>query len=142
LTAAASLPFADTNVLLYLISQDAAKAKRAEKLLAARVSISVQVLNEFANVARRKHGLQWHELKETLAGIRHFADLHPISLDTHLLGLALAERYRFSLYDAMIVAAALQAGCDTLLSEDFQAGQVIDRRLKVVNPFAHDSVKQ
>jgi len=131
------LPFADTNVLLYLISRDAAKARRAEKLLSARIAISVQVLNEFASVARRKHSLEWTELVEILAGIRHFAELQPLTLDTHLHGLALAERYGFSLYDAMIAAAALQAGCDTLLSEDFQAGQVIDGRLKIVNPFAH-----
>jgi predicted nucleic acid-binding protein len=137
LTATAALPFADTNVLLYLISRDAAKARRTEKLLAARVAISVQVLNEFSNVARRKHSLDWNELSETLAGIRHFVELHPLTLDTHLLGLALAERYGFSIYDSMIAAAALQAGCDTLFSEDFQAGQVIDRRLKIVNPFAH-----
>ncbi len=130
-----ALPFADTNVLLYLISHDAAKAQRAEKLLSARLSVSVQVLNEFANVARRKHSLDWHELNETLVGIRHFVDLQPLGLDTHLLGLALAERYRFSVYDAMIAAAALQAGCDTLLSEDFQPGQLIDGRLRVVNPF-------
>jgi predicted nucleic acid-binding protein len=137
LTATAALPFADTNVLLYLISRDAAKARRTEKLLSARVAISVQVLNEFSNVARRKHSLDWNELNETLAGIRHFVELHPLTLDTHLLGLALAERYGFSIYDSMIAAAALQAGCDTLFSEDFQAGQVIDRRLKIVNPFAH-----
>lgn len=130
-------PFADTNVLLYLISHDAAKARRAEKLLSSRVSISVQVLNEFAHVARRKHSLDWNELTETLAGIRHFVELHPLTLDTHLLGLKLAERYRFSLYDAMIAAAALQAGCDTLWSEDFQSGQLIDGRLRVANPFAH-----
>ena len=129
-------PFADTNVLLYLISHDAAKARRAEKLLAARLAISVQVLNEFANVARRKHSLAWPELRETLDGIRHFVDVRPLSLDTHLLGLALAERYRFSIYDATIAAAALQTGCDTLLSEDFQSGQLIDGRLRVVNPFA------
>jgi predicted nucleic acid-binding protein len=135
--ATSALPFADTNVLLYLISRDAAKARRAEKLLSARIAISVQVLNEFASVARRKHSLEWTELVEILAGIRHFAELQPLTLDTHLHGLALAERYGFSLYDAMIAAAALQAGCDTLMSEDFQPGQVIDGRLKIVNPFAH-----
>jgi predicted nucleic acid-binding protein len=135
--ATSARPFADTNVLLYLISRDADKAKRSEELLSARVSVSVQVLNEFANVAWRKHSLDWTELTETLAGIRHFVELHPLTLDTHLRGLALAERYRFSVYDAMIVAAAMQADCDTLLSEDFRDGQVIDGRLKVVNPFAH-----
>lgn len=137
MTSTAVLPFVDTNVLLYLISHDAAKAVRAEKLLSARVCISVQVLNEFANVARRKHGLDWHELTEVLDGIRRCVEVQDLTLDTHLLGLALAARYGFSLYDAMIAAAALRAGCDTLLSEDFQAGQLIDGRLKVVNPFTH-----
>lgn len=137
MTPSAVLPFVDTNVLLYLISHDAAKARRAEKLLSARVCISVQVLNEFANVARRKHGLDWHELTEVLDGIRHCVQVQDLTLDTHLLGLALAARYRFSVYDAMIAAAALRAGCSTLLSEDFQTGQLIDERLKVVNPFAH-----
>jgi predicted nucleic acid-binding protein len=133
--AAAALPFADTNVLLYLISHDAAKARRAEKLLAARVAVSVQVLNEFANVARRKHSLDWAELTQALGSIRHFAQVHPLTLGTHQRGLELAERYQFSVYDAMIAAAALQAGSTTLLSEDFQAGQLIDGRLKIVNPF-------
>jgi len=135
LTAAAALPFADTNVLLYLISHDAAKARRAEEVLAARIAVSVQVLNEFANVARRKHALDWAELRQTLAGIRHFAMVHPLTLDTHQRAIELAQRYQFSVYDAMIAAAALQAGCTTLLSEDFQAGQLIDGRLKIANPF-------
>jgi len=133
--AVAALPFADTNVLLYLISHDAAKARRAEKLLAARVAVSVQVLNEFANVARRKQSLDWAELTQALGSIRYFAQVHPLALDTHQRGLELAERYQFSVYDAMIAAAALQAGSTTLLSEDFQAGQLIDGRLKIVNPF-------
>lgn len=132
----AALPFVDTNVLLYLISHDAAKARRAEKVLSARVCISVQVLNEFAHVARRKHGLDWRELTEVLDGIRYCVQVQDLTLDTHLLGLTLAARYGLRIYDAMIAAAALRAGCVTLLSEDFQTGQLIDGRLQVVNPFA------
>jgi len=132
----AVLPFVDTNVLLYLIADDATKAGRAEQLLAGRVVISVQVLNEFANVARRKHSLAWHELGQVLADIRHFAEVHPLTLPVHEHGLVLAQRYQLSLYDAMIAAAALAAGCSTLMSEDFQHGQVLDGRLVIVNPFA------
>jgi predicted nucleic acid-binding protein len=128
-------PFVDTNVLLYLLSADAGKAERAESVLAARIVISVQVLNEFANVARRKHALAWRALEQVLADIRHFADVHAVTLATHQRGLALAQRYQLSLYDALIAAAAIEAGCDTLLSEDFQDGQVFDRRLTVRNPF-------
>jgi len=129
-------PFVDTNVLLYLLSPDAAKADRAETLLAGRIVISVQVLNEFANVARRKFGLEWSELAQALLDIRRFADVRPLAIDTHDRGLALAERYQLNLYDAMIAAAALEAGCTTLASEDFQSGQRLDGRLTVRNPFA------
>ena len=128
-------PFVDTNVLLYLISADRAKAERAEQVLAGRIVISVQVLNEFANVARRKHSLGWDELDSVLAGVRHFADVRPVTLATHDLGLRWAQRYQLGIHDAMIAAAALEAGCDALLSEDFQTGQLFDGRLVVRNPF-------
>ncbi len=129
-------PFVDTNVLLYLLSSDAAKADRAEALLSGRVVISVQVLNEFANVARRKLAVEWSELARVLLDIRRFADVRALTVDTHDRGLALAERYKLSIYDAMIAAAALEAGCTTLASEDFQAGQRLEGRLTVRNPFA------
>jgi len=128
-------PFVDTNVLLYLLSGDAAKADRAEAVLAARVIVSVQVLNEFVNVARRKFALEWMDLTQILADIRRFADVRDLNVDTHDRGLALAQRYQLNIYDAMIAAAALNAGCTTLMSEDFQGGQVFDRRLRVRNPF-------
>ena len=127
--------FVDTNVLLYLISTDAIKAERAEQVLAGRIVISVQVLNEFAHVARRRHSLAWDELQQVLDGICSFCDVRDISLATHQHGLALARRYQLSVHDAMIAAAALDAGCDCLLSEDFQTGLRIDGQLLVVNPF-------
>ena len=130
----AGRPFVDTNVLLYLLSDDAAKANRAEALLAGRIVISVQVLNEFANVTRRKLGLDWPEVVQALLDIRRFADVHPLTLDTHERGIALAKRYQLSVYDAMIVAAALEAGCETLASEDFSAGQRFEG-LTIRNPF-------
>jgi predicted nucleic acid-binding protein len=129
-------PFVDTNVLLYLISDDAAKASRVEPLLTGRIVVSVQVLNEFANVARRKHALPWPALVEVLDGILHFAEVRPLTLDTHLRGRVLAERYGFGVYDALIVAAAIEADCDTLLSEDLQHGQRVDKVLTIRNPFA------
>ena len=128
-------PFVDTNVLLYLISTDAGKSQRAETLLAGGVVISVQVLNEFANVARRKHSLDWQELQQVLGSIAVFCDVRGLTLATHQRGLALASRYQLSVYDAMIAAAALDAGCDTLMSEDFQTGIRLGGSLVVVNPF-------
>lgn len=129
-------PFVDTNVLLYLLSDDLDKAARAEALLMARIVVSVQVLNEFANVARRKLGLEWRQVKQALLDLRRFAEICPLTLDTHVRGLALASRYQLSIYDAMIAAAALEAGCTTLASEDFSAGQQFEGLLTVRNPFA------
>lgn len=127
--------FFDTNVLLYLLSADETKANRAEEELSAGGIVSVQVLNEFASVASRKLNMSIPEIQEVLAGIRAACKVVPISEQTHDLGLKVVERYGLSVYDAMIVAAALLAGCKTLLSEDMQNGQSIDGTLEVRNPF-------
>lgn len=127
--------FFDTNVVVYLASGDAGKADRAEAALAGGGSISVQVLNELANVARRKMGMSWADTRAFLDTLRGLLTVHPPTVETHDLGLDLAERYRLSTYDAMIAASALHAGCDALWSEDMQHGLVIDGRLRVVNPF-------
>ena len=99
--------FFDTNVLLYLLS-DAAKADRAEELLAAGGIVSVQVLNEFAAVASRKLGMTWSEIRDALGPIRAICEVESISIEIHDRALELAQRYRFSIYDATIIAAALK----------------------------------
>lgn len=127
--------FFDTNVLLYLASADTAKADKAEAAVTAGGAISVQVLNELANVARRKMRMSWADAHAFLSMLRALLTVYPLTVETHETGLALAERYGFSTYDAMIAASALQAGCDTLWSEDMQDGMVIDEGLRIVNPF-------
>jgi predicted nucleic acid-binding protein len=127
--------FFDTSILLYLLSPDARKADRVETLLAAGGAISVQVLNEFAAVARRKAALSWPEVREALGAVRAACITHPVTEKIHDIGVDVAERYGFSVYDSMIVAAAQGAGCTTLFSEDLQHRQVIDGRLSVRNPF-------
>jgi predicted nucleic acid-binding protein len=127
--------FFDTKVLLYTTSSDAAKADRAEQLIALGGTISVQVLNEIANVARRKMRFSWERTHLLLSEVRQLLSVVPVTLGMHEAGLALAERYRLSVYDGMIAAAALDSGCDTLWSEDMHDGLVIDGRLTVANPF-------
>lgn len=127
--------FFDTNLILYLLSGDQAKADRAESIVAQGGVVSVQVLNEFASVASRKLGLSWAEIGEVLATIRAICTVVPLTPETHERGLALCERYGFAVYDAMILAAAVHSGCDTLLTEDRQHGQQLDGRLLVQNPF-------
>jgi predicted nucleic acid-binding protein len=127
--------FIDSNVLVYLASGDTGKADRAEEIVAGGGNISVQVLNEVANVARRKMGMEWADIHVFLGLLRGVLTVHPLTLETHDTGLALAERYGISTWDAMIAAAALHAGCDTLWSEDMQHGMAFDGGLRIVNPF-------
>lgn len=127
--------FLDTNVLVYAFSADP-RAEAAQALLAKKCIISVQGLNEFTNVARRKMGMSWTEVGAALEDIRTLCPVvRPIDLDTHISALQIAERYGYSFYDALVVAAALQAGCGVLWSEDLQDGVVINSRLHIRNPF-------
>jgi predicted nucleic acid-binding protein len=126
--------FFDTNVLLYLLSKESAKADRAEGLLASGGIVSVQVLNEFVSVASRKLAMTIPEIREILSTIRTVCIVKPLDIETHELGLDMAERYGFSIYDSLIVAAAVHARCAVLYTEDSQQGQVIDQ-LVIRNPF-------
>ncbi|NJD05136.1 MAG: PIN domain-containing protein [Methylococcaceae bacterium] len=127
--------FFDTNVLLYLLSEDTTKADRAEATIARGGVISIQVLNEFTSVASRKLQMSYPEIREVLETIRAVCKIEPLTVETHDQGLRLAERYGFSVYDAMIAASALEAGCKILYTEDLQDGQIIDSRMTVQNPF-------
>lgn len=127
--------FFDTNVVVYLASGEPTKAVRAESIIAGGGTISVQVLNEITNVARRKMRMSWQETHAFLSMIRGLLPVEPLTIETHETGLTLAERYGLSTFDAMIAASALLADCDTLWSEDMQDQLVIDGRLRIANPF-------
>lgn len=129
--------FFDTNILVYAVSGDATKADRAEQLVASGGVVSVQVLNEFASVATRKLRARLSLVRHILARFRALCTVVPVEIETHDAGLDLAERHRLPIYDSMIVAAALRAGCSVLYSEDFADGQII-AGLTVRNPFAAD----
>jgi predicted nucleic acid-binding protein len=126
--------FFDSNVLLYLVAPELSKAERAEALLNTGGKISIQVLGEVATVARRKFRMTFREIRELLLGIRLACSVHTADLGTHELGLDIAERYRFSIYDSMLLASALEAGCHTFYSEDLHHGQRIEG-LTIRNPF-------
>lgn len=129
--------FCDTNVLLYLISNNAPKAAIAEGVLLERPSISVQVLNEFANVAKRKSLRTWPEILNMLEILANTTEsVRPVTVNTHKLGIDLIARHQFAICDAMLVAAALEANCHTLWSEDMHAGLLVAGRLRIVNPFS------
>ncbi|QXX76187.1 PIN domain-containing protein [Methylovirgula sp. HY1] len=126
--------FFDTNIFVYLAAADVAKADRAEAILAQGGVVSVQVLNEFTSVVSRKQNLSLPEIRDFLATIRTLCEVVPLSVQTHERGLDLVERFKFSIYDAMIVAAAQLANCTVLYTEDLHHGQVVDG-LAIRNPF-------
>jgi len=130
-------PFFDTNVLVYVVGQHDERTAPAEVLLAEGGVVSVQVLNELAAVAHRKLGMSWEEITDALAAIRTLCPAPvPLTVDTHDAALRIASRYGFHIYDALVVAAALEAECATLYSEDLQTDQVIDGTLTIRNPFS------
>ncbi len=127
--------FLDSNIIVYAFTTDS-RAVAARALLGRGCTIRVQGLNEFASVARRKLGKSWAEIGDALDAIRALCtNIHPIDLDTHAAALRLAERHGFAFFDALMIAAALRAGSDTLWSEDMQHGMRIDGQLSILNPF-------
>ena len=128
--------FLDTNIFVYAIVQDDPRSHDAEELITEGGTVSVQVLNEFSAVARRKTNMSWGEVQLGLETIEILCpDPLPITLDTHKEALAIAGKYGYRIYDALIVASALEAKCTILYSEDMQDGQLIANRLKIRNPF-------
>lgn len=129
--------FLDTNVILYAFTADPVRRPIAQLLLESDFEISVQVLNEFANASRRKFNREWDAIEFALRKLRHSArSILALTDELNKRGLQLARRYQLSVYDSMIVAAALEARCDTLYSEDMHDGLVIEDRLTIRNPFA------
>lgn len=125
----------DTHVLLYLLSEDLGKAEQAEEIMAQGGILSVQVLNEFTSVARRKLRMDWTEIREVLQPIKQICTIVPVTHATHEQGLDIAQHYGYSIYDALILSAALQAQGTLLYTEDMQHGQTINKTLKIENPF-------
>ncbi len=130
--------FFDTNILVYAQEADR-KGERARALMAKGGVISVQVLNELANVLRKKHRRSWTEIEQVLGDVDDALDeAVPVTFEIHAAAVVLAREHGLSIYDALIVAAALEAGCDTLFSEDMQHQRAFGG-MRIVNPFLHDA---
>ena len=126
--------FFDTNIILYLLD-DGPKRDVAEKLIAEGGAISVQVLNEALVNCLRKAKMTWDEAGEFLDGIREICTVVDLTPEIHDIGRAVGARYQLAVYDAMIVAAALDLGATQILSEDMHHGLVVETSLAIENPF-------
>jgi predicted nucleic acid-binding protein len=127
--------FADTNVIIYSISDDDYKRLQALKIIAQKPVISTQVLTETANTLQRKLKFSAQNTQAILTRLIAECDVIPVQADNVLSAIMIVERYQFSFYDSLIIATALAANCTTLYSEDMQNGQLIENKLLIVNPF-------
>lgn len=128
-------PFIDTNILIYAFASNDPRSEKAEAILGAGGIVSVQVLNEFVNVSRRKQRRDWDEIREILCVLKALIDPPlPVTMEIHEAAIEIARDRGFHFYDSLIVSAAMQAGCSILYSEDLQHGQSIGH-LTVHNPF-------
>jgi len=127
--------FADTNIVIYAEGADVRKAQRAMAILEPGPVISSQVVTETINILTRKYGFALAEAHDVASSLLDLCEVVPVGAQTVREAMRLAARYQLSHWDSVIVAAAHLAGCETLYSEDFQHGQVIEGRLAIVNPF-------
>ncbi len=128
--------FVDTNVAVYALGRDSAKATRARQVLDAAPIASSQVINEVISVLTGKQQFSRAEAYEVATALMKLVAVAPVTANTVRDAMAVGMHDGLSHWDALIVAAALATGCDTLYSEDMQAGQVFEGRLTVKNPFA------
>lgn len=128
--------FFDTNLLLYPVSTDARKAASAISLIPDGATISVRLLNEHVNLGRKKLAMNWDEIATLLAPMRLALEVLDLARAMHDHRVALARRYQLAPDDAMTVAAALNAGCETLWSQDMHDGLNVEARVTIRNPFA------
>ena len=127
--------FLDSNILVYSLSPEVEKRIKALSAIANRPTISVQVLNEFVNVVRKKLRLEIGEITDLLAPIRVKCEVVSLTEATHDLAVRISRDHKFKIFDANIIAAAELAGCDVLYTEDLNDGQRIGR-VTIRNPFA------
>jgi len=129
--------FFDTNMLVYLYSQDeSSKQNIANELIKNNIPIiSTQVLTELSNVLRKKFKCEYGQIQSVISQIINACQVSVIQTENVITALQIAEKYRYSFYDSLIIAVALSNECSILYTEDLQNQQVIDNKLTIVNPF-------
>jgi len=129
--------FLDTNILVYCFSDEIQKCAVAQTLLRTQAGVmtNVHALGEFVSIATRKLKMDKEAAAECAHGFQKDIIVVPIGIETFTSALRVMNRYKLSYWDSLIVASALESGCEVLYSEDLQHSQLFDKKLKVVNPF-------
>jgi len=127
--------FLDSNVMIYAyFKQDEGKQRISKQLIGQKAVISTQVLQELTNTFHRKMGVSYNIVRLILQECSQNCDINTNTSDTVFSAIEIAEKYGFSFYDSLIVAAAIESKCTTLYSEDLQHNQQIEN-LTIKNPF-------
>jgi len=129
--------FIDTNILVYIYSEDEPEKKTiAQKLLDKNILfISTQVVQEFSNTLKKKYKVDWKEIQTAIDEITSCSMVFTNQISTITCAISIAEKYKYSFYDSLIIASALETNCKTLYTEDLQHNQIINKKLQILNPF-------
>ena len=129
--------FIDTNILIYFVSNDEPKKIIAKDILIKEAIniISSQVIGEFVAVTRKKGILPSEDIIRFANEFMDIFNFVLIGKETIKLSFEIHRRYKFSSWDSLIIASALENDCKILYSEDMQHNQLIDRKLRILNPF-------
>jgi len=134
--------FLDTNIFVY--TQSAIEPRK--RAICLRIIdqydcfVSTQVLNEISNVMLKKLKMGTGDVKQIVAAVNDNCNVNIVNYDTVQKSLNLNEKYGYTYYDSLILASALESGCQRVFTEDMQDGQVIDNRLTIINPFEENAV--
>ena len=127
---------ADSNVLVYLHNNSSpSKRSIAKNILSDNPMIPAQVISEYLNITKRLLDLSKERLLIQTAELLKDCEIIPILPSTLFLAAPLVKKYQFQLFDAIIIAAALEVGCQTLYSEDMHHGLLVNDTLTIINPF-------
>lgn len=130
--------FLDSNIIIYLYSaQETNKTIIVESLINnfSRRIVSTQVLNEFINVMYKKRSINIESLTLGIKEILGVFALVHITTDTIYLALHIANKCKYTYFDSLIIASALENGCDILFTEDMHHNHIIEDKLAIINPF-------
>jgi len=127
--------FIDSNICLYLFDEDRKKVAIAESLFTKNAVVSTQVLAETGNVLSKKFLFSKEKAMDTIRFIRNKVEVKSVTPELFDSASAIFIRYKFSFYDSIIIAAALDAKCSILYTEDLQHKQIIEKTLTIINPF-------
>jgi predicted nucleic acid-binding protein len=127
----------DTNILLFLhdTNQQSVKKNIAEELVSSNPIISTQVISEYLNVCHKRFKLTKSDAMDALMKWLPFSEVANIAISTYTNAIGLIKKYDFQLFDAIIIAAAIDANCSKLFTEDMHHGLLVEKRLQIINPF-------